>query len=286
MRMLLLFILTFSFLNGATAEAKELNIPARIRTISKEIRKIRERQQKEAYYAKWYREQEAVLAQQREKPWQIFPSLQEWRHRQTARGFDELITQENQTVEIYKNSIYLYALAHVITYDKEARKNLLVAKNLVPYIEEGRRALQSLEDSRSAIDSAQAAETMSFVSNAIVRRSGTVYSAMGTKASRDAFAKTQESFKLASAFYEKLHQGAQQGRQSVEPLNKSPAYNPAAKAYNSVLTLKSLAEIDEHITTVSTHIDLVVTTLVESVHMLEKKNDRIAIDFANSILSE
>jgi hypothetical protein len=109
---------------------------AHIKRIQKEIATIRARQKKEADLMKWYRQKEAALAKQRQKPWQIIPSSEERKHARAAEAIAELIEQDDEVIENYETSIRRYAWAYVVVYDYEANKNYRVAKNLVPYIEE------------------------------------------------------------------------------------------------------------------------------------------------------
>ncbi|MFM6928747.1 MAG: hypothetical protein ACKOX6_09790, partial [Bdellovibrio sp.] len=117
---------------------------AHIKRIQKEIAIIKARQKKEADLMKWYRQKEAALAKQRQKPWQIIPSSEERKQARAAEAIAELIEQDDVNIDNYETSIRRYAWAYVVVYDSEANKNYRIAKNLVPYIEEGNQILEDI----------------------------------------------------------------------------------------------------------------------------------------------
>lgn len=117
---------------------------AHIKRIEKEIQIIRARQKRESDLVRWYRQKEAALARLREKPWQIIPSAEERKHARAAEDIEEMIEQDEKAIDDYELSIRRYAWAYVVIYDRQANRNLLIAKNLVPYIEEGSQIMQEI----------------------------------------------------------------------------------------------------------------------------------------------
>lgn len=262
---------------------------AHIKRIQKEIATIKARQKKEADLMKWYRQKEAALAKQRQKPWQIIPSSEERKHARAAEAIAELIEQDDEVIENYETSIRRYAWAYVVVYDYEANKNYRVAKNLVPYIEEGNQILEDISKAQDEINNAQMTETMSFVGNIYGARSGAVYSKMGSKATIKARQLAQDTINKAAIYFAKIKAG---GKTAIASTTSSqiekngPAFNPAAKSVNSAIAIENLSEAYTQLSNASDNIDIIVTSLVDSVHMLEDKNEKIAVKLANKILSQ
>jgi len=274
----------------STSQAYDLpTTTAHIKRIQKEIAVIKARQAREAGLMKWYRQKEAALAKQRQKPWQIIPSSEERKQARAAEDIAELMEQEDALIESYETSIRRYAWAYVVVHDYEANKNYRIAKNLVPYIEEGNQILQEISKAQEEINTAQLTETMSFVSNIYSARSGAVYSSMGSKATLKARQLAQATIKKAATYFAKVRAGgkAQMGQDSTAQIEKNgPAFSPAAKAMNSVVAFENLSEAYTQLNNAADNIDIIVTSLVDSVHMLENKNEKIVVSLANKILSQ
>lgn len=262
---------------------------AHIKRIEKEIQAIRARQKREAELVKWYRQKEAALAKLRDKPWQIIPSQEERKQSRAAKAVEAMIQQDEKAIDDYELSIRRYAWAYVVIYIPEANKNLLIAKNLVPYIEEGNQLMQEISDTKDAINDAQMKETVSTVSNIFAARSAATFSAMGSKATLEARNKAQVTLKKAVLYLAKINAGGQVVDVDTpnEDITKNgPAYNAATKAVNSVLALQTLSEAYAALEKADDNIDIIVSTLIDDVHMLEDKNDKIAVDLANKILRQ
>ena len=262
---------------------------AHIKRIQKEIQTIRARQKREADLVKWYRDKEAALAKLRDKPWQIIPSAEERKQSRAAKAIEVMIQQDEKAIDNYELSIRRYAWAYVVIYDPQANKNLLIAKNLVPYIEEGQQVMQQISDAKDAINDAQMKETVSTVSNIFGARSAATFSSMGSRATIDARTKAQAALRKSVLYLAKINAGgkAVDVSENADPITKNgPAYNAATKAINSVLALESLSDAYAELEKSEDNIDIVVSTLIDDVHMLENKNDKIAVDLANKILRQ
>lgn len=274
----------------ATSVSHTADLPtttAHIKRIEKEIQIIRARQKRESDLVRWYRQKEAALARLREKPWQIIPSTEERKHARAAEDIEEMIAQDEKVIDNYELSIRRYAWAYVVIYDRQANKNLLIAKNLVPYIEEGNQLMQEISDTKDAINDAQMKETMSTMSNIFGARSAATFSTMGSKATIAARKQAQGTLRKAVLYLAKINAGGKPVEVSEEEIKKNgPAYNPATKAINSVMALQNLSEAYAELNKANENIDIIVTSLVEDVHRLENENDKIAVDLANKILRQ
>lgn len=276
-----------AILIASTGHALDLpTTTAHIKRIQMEIVKIRARQKREADLIRWYRQKEAVLANKRQKPWQIIPSKEERQQAQAAEAIASLMDKEERSIKTYELSIRRYAWAYVVVHDYQANVNYRIAKNLVPYIEEGTQLMQEISGVKESINQAQLTETTSAVSNIFNARSAAVFSKMGSNATLEARKKTQETLTKAALFLAKIEAGGKSGF-SNEPISKNgPAYNPASRAINSIVALDNLSEAYAKLNEVNEKIDIIVSSLVEDVHILEGENERIAVDLANRILSQ